>query len=105
MLSESNELNELIEKARKSLQKLTEFFDNTFNELLLEKDGQARLLIRLNNSVSEFKQIRKKLEKRSVQVKVKTNSFKTELVVTNNSGELVLSTKDLNFLKNLKIKI
>ncbi|MEK7559856.1 MAG: hypothetical protein AAB522_00955 [Patescibacteria group bacterium] len=105
MLSESNELNELIEKARKSLQKLTEFFDNTFNELLLEKDGQARLLIRLNNSVSEFKQIRKKLEKRSVQVKVKTNSFKTELVVTNKSGELVLSTKDLNFLKNLKIKI
>ncbi len=105
MLSESNELNELIEKARKSLQKLTEFFDNTFNELLLEKDGQAKLLIRLNNSVSEFKQIRKKLEKRSVQVKVKTNSFKTELVVTNKSGELVLSTKDLNFLKNLKIKI
>lgn len=92
-----------IKEARKSFQKLTELFDKTLNELLEGKENQARLLIELSKSVSEFKKIQRRLKKIGIEVKAKLNYSKTELVIKNGNTKSRITREDLKFLKNLKI--
>lgn len=101
----SNDNNEIIEEARKSLQKIGELFAQTFTELLKEKKAQAAMLIKLNKAVTEFKQLQDTVKKQGINIGARLTSFTAELTITNlnNEIELSLTKEDDKFLKSLKI--
>lgn len=103
MFSEND--SEIIEETKKSLQKIAELFGQAFKELLKEKQAQAAILIKLNKTVAEFKQLQEMLKKHGIDIDARLESFKAELIITNQNKKirLPLTKEDDKFLKSLKI--
>lgn len=101
----SDNLDEILKEAKKSLQKIAEIFDQAFKELLKEKQAQAAILIKVNKAVSEFKQLQEILKKRGIDIDARLESFRAELTIIdqNKKTPLPLTHEDNKFLKSLKI--